>query len=316
MLVSHPATNSSSARSAQSQTMQTSQLETSAEQPLHPEQHAAAGLAAIVGKLQGLKPFPESAQRLLLVVWDPEHDSNEVVKIIERDPTLTAKVLRLVNSAAFGLKKVCESISRAVVLLGSRSVAEVAVAQIALSQFDDAGPTSRLIADHCQLVGQLCRKLASRRRLLRSIDVFTPGILHDLGKLLMLQVDQGEYEQLFLSTPLEPDVMHEVEHAHYGYDHAVLAEHVMVDWRLPDVLRDIIRAHHDPKTAASLSPALQEAVHVLRASDRLSYLLVKNVAPSPELLERLATLREFQALELDTERLAQLWPDFVSLIKR
>ena len=55
-----------------------------------PEQHAAAGLAAIVGKLQGLKPFPESAQRLLLVLWDPEHESSEVVKIIERDPTLTA----------------------------------------------------------------------------------------------------------------------------------------------------------------------------------------------------------------------------------
>lgn len=281
-----------------------------------PDQYAAAGLAAIVGKLQGLKPFPESAQRLLLVVWDPEHDSAEVVKIIERDPTLTAKVLRLVNSSAFGLRKTCESISRAVMLLGSRNVAEVAVAQIALSQFDDAGPLSRVIADHCQLVGGLCRKLAARRRLLRNVDVFTPGMLHDLGKLLMLQVDQGDYEQLVASAPAEPDALHALERAQYGYDHAILADHVMTQWQLPSTLREVIRLHHDLDNVDPNLPAIREAVLVLRAADRLSYALLAHPDITPEVAQDLAATREFQALELDAERVTVLWPDFRTLITR
>jgi HD-like signal output (HDOD) protein len=281
-----------------------------------PEQHAAAGLAAIVGQLQGLKPFPESAQRLLLVLWDPEHDSGEVVKIIERDPTLTAKVLRLVNSSVFGLRKACESIARAVMLLGSKVVAEVAVAQIALSQFDDAGPRSRSIADHCQLVGGLCRKLAARRKLLRNVDVFTPGMLHDLGKLLMLQVDQGEYEQLLLEAPPQADAVHALEQQHYGYDHAVLADHVMAQWQLPATLREVIRLHHDPEGAKGSTPALQEAILVLRAADRLAYAPLWEQNPSDELIRGIAQAPEFSALELDAERLLLLWPDFGGFLAR
>jgi HD-like signal output (HDOD) protein len=226
---------------------------------------------------------------------------------------LTAKVLRLVNSGVFGLRRSCESISRAIVLLGSRQVAEIAVAQLALGQFDNTGELGRAIADHSQRVAGLCRKLAARRKQLRNVDVFTPGMLHDVGQLLMLQVDQGEYERLLRSVPAEADSLHELEMANFGYDHAVLAHHVMEQWRLPEMLRDVIRYHHDPAGIDPNNPTLREAVAVLRLANQISYVLLGDRNGERENLARLAATDEAALLELDATKLAQLWPDFVGV---
>ncbi len=278
-----------------------------------PEDLAEAELAAIVGKLQGLKPFPEAAKRLLLLIWDPDHDAEAVVGIIQSDPTLSARVLRLINSGVFGLRRKCESVRRSVVLLGSEQVAQIAVAQLALDQFDGTGPVGKQICEHCRLVGNLCRKLGSRRPRLRNVDVFTAGMLHDLGKLLSLQVDQGEYRELLESAPAEPDALHLLEREKFGYDHAVLADRIMEQWKLPVLLREVIALHHDWERAEQASVGLRESVAVLRVADQLSYAVSVDPLGEGELLERIATMPEAQVLELDVHRLAQLWPQYVEL---
>lgn len=273
-----------------------------------PEDIAEAGLAAIVGKLQGLKAFPEAAQRLLFLIWDPDHRPEAVVEIIQSDPTLTARVLRLVNSGAFGLRHKCESVHRTVVLLGSEQVAQIAVAQLALDQFDGTGPVGRRICSHCRVVATLCRKLAARRPRLRNVDVFTPGMLHDLGKLLLLQVDQGEYLEMLEQAAPEPDALYAWERARFGYDHAVLADRVMQQWNLPLLLREVIALHHEWDLVQKGSVGLLESVAVLRLADALSYALVGDPVGEPEKLNALAQGPEAQQLDLDAYRLAQLWP--------
>jgi HD-like signal output (HDOD) protein len=279
-----------------------------------PEDLAGAGLAGIVGKLRGLEPFPEAAHRLLLLIWDPEHDSEKVVEIIQSDPSLTARVLRLINSGAFGLRRQCESVRRAVVLMGSQQVAQVAVAQLALDQFRSVGPLGRRICDHCQLVAKLCRTLAARRQRLRNVDLFTPGMLHDIGKLLMLQVDQGDYADMLTEASGEPDTLHALERSRFGYDHAVLAHHVMTQWRLPEQLRTVILLHHDPKGASAVSVTMAESVSVLRLADALSYALPGDPVGDGEKISAIAGSDEAKTLELDAYRLAQLWPVFFELL--
>lgn len=272
-----------------------------------PEDIAEAGLAAIVGKLQGLKPFPEAAQRLLLLIWDPDHRPEDVVEVIQSEPTLTARVLRLINSGAFGLRKKCESVHRSVVLLGSVRVAQVTVAQLALDQFDGTA-LGRQICAHCRVVARLCRKLASRRPRLRNVDLFTPGMLHDLGKLLLLQVDQGEYLEMLEQAPQEPDALYALERSRFGYDHAILADRVMQQWNLPLLLREVIALHHEWDVAAKGTVGLVESVAVLRLSDALSYALTGDPVGDPDKLVALAATPEARCLELDAYRLAQLWP--------
>jgi HD-like signal output (HDOD) protein len=133
-------------------------------------------------------------------------------------------------------------------------------------------------------------------------------MLHDLGKLLLLQVDQGEYEELLRSVPVGADTASQQELARFGYDHAILAEHVMRQWRLPDHLCEVIRLHHDFDAASRVSPTVAESVAVLRFADHLSYVLPGDPHGDPEQIAILAEMPEAKALDLDARRLAQLWP--------
>ena len=275
---------------------------------------AAGALAAIVGRVHGLKSFPDTAQRLLSTICDPGHRSSEVVSIIETDPELTAKVLRLINSGAFGLRGTCESVERCVVLLGSRQVAELAAARLALDQFEGSGKLGKVIRLHSVSVAALSRRLARSRPLLSGIDTFTPGIIHDLGKLLQLQVDQGQYAELLSSAPHEAETICQLERAHFGYDHSMLAAYVMVGWNLPEFLRTVIALHHDQAAAWKHPPRVVEAVAVLRLADHLDYALKAD--PAGDSAGQIAALDSAEILEMSAGDLLALWPEMLDLKKR
>jgi two-component system, cell cycle response regulator len=275
---------------------------------------AGGGLAAIVGRLHGLKPFPDTAQRLLSAVCDPNHRGTQVVSIIETDPELTAKVLRLVNSGAFGLRHICESVERSIVLLGTRQVAELAAARLALDQFEGSGKLGKTIRSHSIAVAGLSRRLARRRPLLAGVDTFTPGILHDVGKLLQLQADQGQYAQLLSSAPHEASTFQLLERAHLGYDHAMLADYVMDGWHIPEFLRTVVALHHNQDATWNHSGQVVEAVAVLRLADHLDYALQKD--PSGDCASEVAALDAAELVELAEADLRALWPELLDLKKR
>lgn len=279
-----------------------------------PGSAAGGALAAIVGRVQGLKSFPDTAQRLLSIICDPDHRSSQVVSIIETDPELTAKVLRLINSGAFGLRGNCESVERCVVLLGSRQVAELAAARLALDQFEGSGKLGKVIRLHSVSVAALSRRLARSRPLLSGIDTFTPGIIHDLGKLLQLQVDQGQYAELLRCAPHEAETICQLERAHLGYDHSMLAAYVMIGWNLPEFLRTVIALHHNQDAAWKYPSRVVEAVAVLRLADHLDYALQTD--PAGDCAGQIAALDSAEILELSEGDLRALWPDLLELKKR
>lgn len=279
-----------------------------------PSSAVSTGLAALVAELHGLRPFPQTAQRLISTVCNPNHRAAEVIAIIETDPELTAKVLRLVNSGAFGVRHVCESIERGVVLLGTRQVAELAAARLAFEQFEAAGRLGMAVAAHSLSVAALSRRLARSRAALASVDVFTPGILHDVGKLLLLQVDQGEYSALLTKASETAETSHEPERILFGFDHAMLADYVMERWNLPEFLRTVVSLHHDQDASFGHGAQVVEAVAVLRLADHLDYAL--EVDPTGECAPELALLDAAELLELSAEALRTLWPELRELKQR
>jgi HD-like signal output (HDOD) protein len=279
-----------------------------------PASASGVGLAAIVGRLHGLKTFPDTAQRLLSAVCNPNHRNAEVVSIIETDPELTAKVLRLVNSGAFGLRHNCESVERSIVLLGTRQVAELAAARLALDQFEGSGKFGKAIRSHSIAVAALSRRLARRRPLLSGVDTFTPGILHDVGKLLQLQADQGQYAQLLSSAPHGAETFHQLERAHLGYDHAMLAGYVMQGWHIPEFLRTVVELHHNQDATWNHSEQVVEAVAVLRLADHLDYAL--QIDLSGDCAGEIAALDAAELVQLAEVDLRALWPELLDLKKR
>jgi len=270
------------------------------------EQLAAASLAAVAAQITGLRPFPAAAQKLLTVSRDPNYKVAALCEIIEGDPSLAARVLRLVNSAAYSLRARCTSVGHAVTLLGAKAIGEVAAAIAILDMFREGSGHAAQLRVHLLAVASLARQLA----LLSgqpAEDVFTCGLMHDLGKLLHLQVSEEESSALFESVQPGRDTVHLAERERYGYDHAVLAGHVLAGWEIPAPVPQVVAWHHQPARAYRSGGSIATMVSLVRLADRLSYDLLSNPNPDAQLLDQFARDEAAVYLGLSRAQLADEW---------
>lgn len=282
------------------------------------EAEAARSMALVVARVYGLRAFPGSVQRLLALTADPDFRLADVVRTLEGDASLASRVLRLVNSAAYSLRVRCTSISHAVTLLGARAIGEVAMATAVLDLFQEQMGPSAAVREHSAVVAGLARFLAVRLRVPPE-DVFTAGLLHDIGKLLMLQVEDEEvpagYLELLVEAGNRRDTAHLLERERYGYDHAVLGGHVLRAWDIPEPVPTVVAWHHQPARAFAARGEAATLVSLVRLADRLSYdlgLEARGDGPLDTDAARIADIARDESsawLGLGPERLADLWPD-------
>ena len=124
------------------------------------EQAAATSVVATIADIAGLRPFPVAAQQLLDAVAKSDFDVREVGAIIERDTSLASRLLRSVNSPAFGLRHRAASVQQAVLLLGARAISETAAGLVVMEMFSDATGLAATVRDHSVRVASLARFLA------------------------------------------------------------------------------------------------------------------------------------------------------------
>ena len=140
------------------------------------EEAAAKSMAATAGTVLGAKPFPESARRLAELASKDNAQVGAMVEVLEQDPALSAKLLRVVNSAGFGLRQRCTSIRHAVTLVGSKHLHQMATTAAVLDLFDSESGPAVTVLEHSAVVGAFCRYLGTHQGL-PSEDLFTAGVL-------------------------------------------------------------------------------------------------------------------------------------------
>ncbi len=267
---------------------------------------AAASLTAMGGRIMGARPIPAAAQKLVQLTRDEDADIHKVVRVLEMDPGLSQKILRLVNSAGYGLRIRCTSLQHATALLGQVKLRQVATSAVLFDHFGKASPLTRKKQEHGALVASLCRYLAIHLGLPQD-DLFTIGLLHDIGELMMLDDDLKGYAELLAATEGQFDVLHIRERELYGFDHAALAAHVLASWSIPSPLPDVIALHHQPAVAHQHSLDVAAMVQTLRFADHMAHLLdQKNPRRS------IATLAESEAasyLDFSEVQIAAMWRD-------
>ncbi len=281
------------------------------------EQEAARSLAATVAEIQGLRPFSPAVQRLLATVQDEFYTVAEVTSIIEADTSLTARVMRMVNSAATGLRQRCKSIDHAIALLGANTISSMAAAMAILDMFSGKHGPAAVVSEHSAAVGSMCRILARACSIREQDALATAGILHDVGKLLLLQVSDslpiGGEKDPYLALVGQhcggPDELHAREREVFGFDHAVLAGHVLRAWQLPDPVPQIVAWHHQPERAFEEGGTIAKLVAVLRLADRTAYQLKDLPEPELDLIEELTEDPASKVLGLTDEQFASLWED-------
>lgn len=245
------------------------EIEPSAADEKKGAQRAARSLAAKVAKLHGAAPLPQAVTQLLAITESDAFKVVDIVRVLETDPGLAAGLIRQVNSAG-GARVRCASIAQAVTLLGQNTLRAAALAAAALELFgSEEEPLARAIVRDARRSATAARVLAPRCGL-GGDEMYTCALLHDVGKLMLLRGSDLDYPELLRAA--SPDHLHVEERERYGFDHALLAGHVLTAWKLPQNVSRVVAWHHQPSRAYAAKGQLPRMVALVRVADRLARL--------------------------------------------
>jgi len=226
-------------------------------------------LTRAIEDLQASRP---TALRVLTIADDPATDARSLAEAIDLDPMLTAQLIRLANSAAFGMQQRISSTQHAVSLIGFDSVRAVA-ALLASGLRNHKNPVPDGFWQHSAATAAGCSIVASRFGIPRG-EAFSLGLLHDLGTALLHSIDPSIYDGLNADNE-DTDIQCELESREFGLDHAGAAAQVLSSWNFPAAFVDAIESHH----RSTLSTPQER---VLVAGDALAHLVI---GPSGTLVE-------------------------------
>ncbi len=213
-------------------------------------------LVQIMRTLRSMPPLPDVASRVLTIVRNPEYSIDALVSVVRTDPALTTRILKLCNSSLFGLSQQITSVSDAVAYIGSRNLVKLVLVSCTSSYFKNLPPNS--YADPAMLWRQTlacataCQTLAERCGHGQPATAFTAGILHNVGRIAMVQVVDAETLATAAREMMDPKANTlEIERKVIGLDHAAASGIVTESWNLPMELRRAARNHHDLSQVAT-----------------------------------------------------------------
>ena len=215
-----------------------------------------------------LPTIPETLSSILSLVTDPHSSVADLARVVERDQSLTAKVLRMVNSAFYGFYRQVTTVRDAAVILGFN---EIRILALTVSMFDvfQASPSGwerGRFWEHSLVVGIATESLATRARL-DSKEAFVAGLLHDLGKVAFDHVLGEKWLDLVIQAGKEGIPLNEIEKARLGMDHGELGAWLGEKWHLPEGIITAMQFHHHPdelRHAARLCTAVRVANSIVK----------------------------------------------------
>jgi len=203
----------------------------------------------MVAAVDSMPAFPKNVQRILALTGSLACSPKDLVQIIGKDPVVTVKVLRVVNSAYYGLSKQITSIDHAVVFLGFNTIKNLALSIAAIGMLPDnplAGFDGQRYLLHSLAVAGLARKLAQTRPGADANDCFIAGLLHDFGKVVVAQFMPAEFRRAMEMSLWHDRALHLTLREVVGVDHAAIGAMLAEKWRFAPDLVDTIRFQHEP----------------------------------------------------------------------
>lgn len=209
----------------------------------------------IKNKVRDIPSLPEVVTKVMELVQNPKSSAAQLSGVISHDPGLTSRVLRLVNSAYYGFPKQISSIQHAVMILGFTTMRGLVLSSSIFKIFAPKG--DRLISldykklwKHSLLTAISGKIINTYLNLDYDEDIFSAGILHDIGKIILDQYDHEHYVKVLIEKPcvLNMDIV-ESEDNHCEISHQEIGYVVAEGWNLPEALAEVIRYHHNPMDA-------------------------------------------------------------------
>lgn len=204
----------------------------------------------IIARIDQLPRLPGPALRLIEVLNDPDASISDIVDTIRFDQAITARVLRLCNSASFGLARKVASIDDAIKLVGTAKVLELVMAAHSESFFSGAqegyGLGRHDLWQHSIGVAIGAQRFGQDLQLPATSALFTAGLMHDVGKLVLDQYVQRETDRLQGIAYDGGATFFEAERQIFGIDRAELSARIVESWDFPEAIAHAIRHHAAP----------------------------------------------------------------------
>lgn len=200
--------------------------------------------------VDSMPAFPKSVQRILELTRNIECSPKELVRVIEKDPVVTVKVLRVVSAAYYSLPKQITSINHAVVYLGFNTIKHLALGIAAISVVpasNVAGFDSKQCLLHSLSTAGLAKQLALRVAGADPMDCFVAGLLHDYGKLLLARFMPEEFRKALEFSHIHQSSLRLALRDVMGAEHAEVGAMLMEKWRFPADLVETVRFQYGPE---------------------------------------------------------------------
>jgi putative nucleotidyltransferase with HDIG domain len=201
-----------------------------------------------IDRIRELPTLPAIVLKVNQMLQDLGTTADHLSRVIETDPAMAAKILKLVNSSFYGFKSMISSISTAVIILGFNTIQHAVVSLSVMKSFAHFSNLKRLdIRDfwrHSLAVAIISKYLADHVAKTLSSDCFTAGLLHDIGKLILAEYFPERFEKIWLTTVESAISFTDAEKMENTATHAEIGAYLAEKWLLPQPLADAIRLHH------------------------------------------------------------------------
>jgi len=215
-----------------------------------------------------LPTLPVIVNNILNIARDERTSAKDLAEFIERDQAITTKVLRLANSAYYGLMKEVDSISRAIAIIGFNEVIGMTIGMNVFSVFGKKDANNIFDMEKLWLHSIACataaRQIATRKRIGEVDKLFLVGLLHDIGKVIFSKYLPEEYACVFQQAKDSEVPLYRLEKEALGIDHAVLSGVLMKRWNFPDNLLLPSHFHHN---SLSCPPFYQTFALIVELAD-------------------------------------------------
>jgi putative nucleotidyltransferase with HDIG domain len=204
-----------------------------------------------------LPPLPQLGGELLGAMHRPldRIDMQQLAETVEKDPSMTARLLRVANSPIYGAERNVTRVKQSMVILGLEETMGLLNYYLVRRSFPKLPSFPHFSAEqfwrHSWAVASVARMLGQPRFLIGAMpgELFTAGLLHDLGRMILAVNMPEQWAECLQQAWSEEKTLHELEVEHFGVDHAMLAAQLLDGWNLPPAILDAIACHHDPARA-------------------------------------------------------------------
>ncbi|MGA1874053.1 MAG: HDOD domain-containing protein [bacterium] len=207
----------------------------------------------IIGQVQSLPTLPSLALEVMMMAENPESSLADIALILQKDPAIASKILKIANSAFYGYSRQVTNLQNALLLLGLREVKTivlgVSIVNLFKSSNSEVGYNHQLLWLHSAAVAQIARSLAFKASLFDlEQEAFTVGLIHDIGKIVLDQFRHHDFLKIIHLVQKEGNLTFlEAENRILGVNHAQIGGWLAQKWLFPSDLAEAIEYHHNPQ---------------------------------------------------------------------